>query len=761
MQFLVEGQPITKDWIPENTGCWDEYKCFQEVAIPVEGVEGVHDLTIKAISGYGVLNLREFSLAESVPAAEAAPTADKPSTKPSLPKTNGQNGGVTVGAHYGQQAKCPDRKPVTAICSSERGRDCSGKVNELWCDSSAFEYVSGTYDTTPKVGPDWGRYAYCGDNQVAAGVCSSGGWEDCGGKSHKLWCASIDTTKMTILPEEQFKCCGYGKQCSCDTGWYATGFAASGSYADHNCPNGGKSHTGVRCQRVVCKAGYNKDGKNCPPCGPGTFSIENGSCTPCPAGQYADSEGSTECQNVHPSVNGEASVLPRDLPSFAPSIFSERNDENLPAFDNDNLNVIATDGGAGKSSTDQPSPQPSGRPIPSLQPTIHLSSDPTLQSSGIPSDLPSFAPTFHTSVSDLSSFAPSNFPSRQPRSLQPTIHPSSEPSLQLGGDKLHTFDNDELNVVCEGNQIRFAFDQTNVLLDDLMGKSIVAVLSDVYDVAGNPYEGDGNRNEIIHTFRHAVVDEHQTTVLFDVILQGICLKNGKKWQNTEPEEALRAHIAKYIGLEDQGRVDVKSSLCKQQDLHAQIEIKGTGARRLDAVEQASSMHISRKLMESTKFSNMKILKASFVLGETDAQRKKQSRLPEQLGDGPVVGRSLGQAELVEMHGMLSSLQSEMGGLQSEMSGHKEALQKIQTNVAWQSSASESAASIELKLEALLKTQEKMRQTQEKMRQAQEEFEFKERVALGILVGSFFAAVGIVIYVLAPKKHDEEDLPQIL
>ena len=166
-------------------------------------------------------------------------------------------------------------------------------------------------------------------------------------------------------------------------------------------------------------------------------------------------------------------------------------------------------------------------------------------------------------------------------------------------------------------------------------------------------------------------------------------------------------------------------------------------------------------MESTKFSNMKILKASFVLGETDAQRKKQSRLPEQLGDGPVVGRSLGQAELVEMHGMLSSLQSEMsglqsemGGLQSEMSGHKEALQKIQTNVAWQSSASESAASIELKLEALLKTQEKMRQ-------AQEEFELKERVALGILVGSFFAAVGIVIYVLAPKKHDEEDLSQIL
>ena len=169
-----------------------------------------------------------------------------------LPLTNAIS---QVGGHYGQQAKCPDGEPVTAICSSERNEDCGGKVNRLWCDSSKIEYAPGTYDAYPKDSPGWGFYANCNYNQVAAGVCSSGGNKDCGGRSHKVWCASIDTVKMKILPTINYKCCGYGAKCSCDAGWFATGFAASGSYADHDCPNGGESHTGVRCQQVVCNAG--------------------------------------------------------------------------------------------------------------------------------------------------------------------------------------------------------------------------------------------------------------------------------------------------------------------------------------------------------------------------------------------------------------------------------------------------------------------------------------------------------------------------
>ena len=160
-----------------------------------------------------------------------------------------------IGADHGKEAKCPNQKPITSICTSERKKDCNGKSNELSCGPSSFEYVSGTYDSTPKLSPGWGQYAYCGSNQVAAGVCSSGEKKDCGGRSHKLWCGIIDTTKMKILPEERHKCCRFATACSCDTGWYATGFAASGSRADHNCPNGGKSHTGVRCQKVVCNAG--------------------------------------------------------------------------------------------------------------------------------------------------------------------------------------------------------------------------------------------------------------------------------------------------------------------------------------------------------------------------------------------------------------------------------------------------------------------------------------------------------------------------
>ena len=97
----------------------------------------------------------------------------------------------------------------------------------------------------------------------------------------------------------------------------------------------------------------------------------------------------------------------------------------------------------------------------------------------------------------------------------------------------------------------------------------------------------------------------------------------------------------------------------------------------------------------------------------------------------------------------------LSSLQSEVSGHKEVLQQIQTNVTSQSSVPES----ELKLEALLKTQEEFRQAQEEFKEAQEEF--KEKVTLGILVDSFFAAVGIVVYLLAPKKHAEVDGSPIL
>jgi len=61
MQLLVDGEPITEDWIPEGTGCWTP-NCDQEVFLPIKALEGTHDLTFKAISGYHLLNLKEFSL---------------------------------------------------------------------------------------------------------------------------------------------------------------------------------------------------------------------------------------------------------------------------------------------------------------------------------------------------------------------------------------------------------------------------------------------------------------------------------------------------------------------------------------------------------------------------------------------------------------------------------------------------------------------------------------------------------------------------
>jgi hypothetical protein len=202
--------------------------------------------------------------------------------------------------------------------------------------------------------------------------------------------------------------------------------------------------------------------------------------------------------------------------------------------------------------------------------------------------------------------------------------------VEQADDKLRIFTSDDLNVVCKENQIRFTFDQTKVVLGDLLGKSMVAVLSDVYDVAGNPYQGDGNRNEIIHTFTHAMVDMTQTTVWFDVVLVGGC-----EASQVPADGIVRSRVAEYMGLADPGRIGVDSATCSSTSLTAKVQVYGNGnspavGRRL-ADDHVSAVSLARKLVESTKSFPIQIVRAGLILGEEDErERKSQVLLDERL-----------------------------------------------------------------------------------------------------------------------------------
>jgi len=245
-------------------------------------------------------------------------------------------------------------------------------------------------------------------------------------------------------------------------------------------------------------------------------------------------------------------------------------------------------------------------------------------------------------------------------------------------NRLFVFDSDYLNVVCHENEVKFAFDQTNVGWDELMGKSMAATLTSVKDLVGNPME----ETEIVHIFSHAMVNESSTAVLFDIELTRACSSDALE---------LRADIARHMHLQDQTRVSVQSSSCSTDQTAVFVTYKvipsnqvGAPARRLTAIDVAPSTHVARLLVEKVREEvepKLKIRSVRLLLGEED--------------------KRLRDLDL-----------------------------RLQLNVvASNSSVPEDAVSMDLKLEleALLKTaQEEFRQAKEEFRRAQEAQETAQR-----------------------------------
>jgi hypothetical protein len=196
-------------------------------------------------------------------------------------------------------------------------------------------------------------------------------------------------------------------------------------------------------------------------------------------------------------------------------------------------------------------------------------------------------------------------------------------------EKASVFGKDNLHVVCERNEIRFAFDYTNVGLDELMGNSITAVLTSVEDLVGNPYTS-GVSDEIVNVFSHATVNETEAEVVIDIVLNSDC---------TTDHEGLRGDIAEFMYLEDQSRIQIQSiPACSTNGTKVFVTYKvkrstdyGSSDRRLASTDMdlAPAPHVARKLIASlSDESPMRVRKIGIIIGESDQRRRAEDLIKQ-------------------------------------------------------------------------------------------------------------------------------------
>jgi hypothetical protein len=216
-----------------------------------------------------------------------------------------------------------------------------------------------------------------------------------------------------------------------------------------------------------------------------------------------------------------------------------------------------------------------------------------------------------------------------------------EGQIQGGvANKARVFDNDDLSIVCERNEIRFTFDQTNVDLNDLNGKAVSVVLSGVRDVVGNYYgvlldDGTLIENEIIHAVQHATINATEASVWFEAdITYPDCPTNMAE---------MRGEVAAYTGI-DQQIIVVESVSCSDNatgDVTVAVTYKITSktqleisTRRLaaDELDIVSVPHLARKLMDASSSQDTSLLRVRnlrIVLGESDQRRRAEDLMKRQ------------------------------------------------------------------------------------------------------------------------------------
>jgi hypothetical protein len=204
-------------------------------------------------------------------------------------------------------------------------------------------------------------------------------------------------------------------------------------------------------------------------------------------------------------------------------------------------------------------------------------------------------------------------------------------------NKASEFGKDDLHVVCERNEIRFAFDYTNVGLDTLMGNSITAVLTRVKDLVGNPYT-NGVSDEIVHVFLHGTVNETEAEVLFYIVLNRDC---------TTDHGELRREIAEFMYLKDQYRIQIQSApACSTDGTKVFVTYKVVSSTRYGSSDQrlastdmdlAPAPHVARRLIDSlSDESPMRVRQIDIIIGESD-QRRRAEDLIKQKADLDISG----------------------------------------------------------------------------------------------------------------------------
>ncbi|CAK9105214.1 Hypothetical protein SCF082_LOCUS49043 [Durusdinium trenchii] len=197
------------------------------------------------------------------------------------------------------------------------------------------------------------------------------------------------------------------------------------------------------------------------------------------------------------------------------------------------------------------------------------------------------------------------------------------------------FDEENLNVICEGRDIAFQFDSTNIRVDSLLGRSVQVSLDAVEDVHGNVLN-----EPIAHKLEMVSLDLEETATSFSLRVDVAC---------TSPvspalEAEIVADLATLLSISNSSRISVNSMQCASTLDHVLADVNiapvGAGNRRLlqadnDSLDAIALYYLIVDLFEDpTNLSGLPRLSVASLIpdgmvvvpGEVDAQTEASSTL---------------------------------------------------------------------------------------------------------------------------------------
>ena len=94
---------------------------------------------------------------------------------------------------YGGRITCGSTTTLEGQCHSGSAADCSGTYNRADCCQAKIgnQLVGPDLSKCSWKGGDHGSNLYCPADTVLVGRCGSGGYRDCRGNSHEIYCCKL------------------------------------------------------------------------------------------------------------------------------------------------------------------------------------------------------------------------------------------------------------------------------------------------------------------------------------------------------------------------------------------------------------------------------------------------------------------------------------------------------------------------------------------------------------------------------------------